>query len=859
VRLWVFCFHEASLKTTARHTAPLVITLAVLALVCVLYLVGEATKHRPDGKLGLSIFDKLECITYDARVRMAAAVPDETQAGRTLATLFIDDEAVERVNDGMASATMAPAWDDGNLNGLEFAFPWPRFMYGQMVREMKAQGAKAIGFDIFFSELDRESPSTAVTLDQTNVLSSDEFFAHEIAQAGNVVLATEGDLLPKPLFAEGAAAIGNIASQNDYGVLRRVRAFGLYKVWHPEIQALVKPLNLKLKAAQYTNVVFVNLVTTNIAGKDSVLTNTTVSYALVIPEISKGSSALDEKINTNKLVVPLYPSGNLKLTKDGQLNLDNDPTDMGADKEPPFTMKKAWNLGITLAAIQLGLDLDKATVEPDRIILSATNGVSRVIPTDKEHAFYIDWKLRWQDIKQNRTPVIVGSPLQLLSYDFERQQHDTNYWKNVFTNRLVVVGSVATGNNLTDLGATPLEERTPLVTKHLNVANSIIEDRFIQRTSPAGTILFILAAGAIAGIMTWRSRVVQASIGIAVVAIVYVIAAFAIFIQTRHWIPIVMPVFGGLLLPHFCLVTYRVVFEQKEQRHLKSVFTKVVAPEIVNELLAAPNLHLGGELREITVYFADVRGFTEFTDRARKEAEEYVKKRNLNPEEAAVYHNKQAAETLATVNLYLSTISNQIEKHKGTLDKYIGDCVMAFWGAPVAQPQHALCAVRAAIDSQRAMYAANMKRAEENERRKQENIARQERGEEPLSLLPLLQLGSGINTGICTVGMMGSQENILTYTVFGVEVNLASRLEGVSGRGRIIVSQRTYEQVKEADPELAATFVEQPAVTVKGISSAVRIYEVPWKQTGTDTTFTANPASSTHSAPPAKADSLAKV
>jgi class 3 adenylate cyclase len=71
----------------------------------------------------------------------------------------------------------------------------------------------------------------------------------------------------------------------------------------------------------------------------------------------------------------------------------------------------------------------------------------------------------------------------------------------------------------------------------------------------------------------------------------------------------------------------------------------------------------------------------------------------------------------------------------------------------------------------------------------------------------------------------------LTYTVFGVEVNLASRLEGVSGRGRIIVSHKTYEQVKTFDPDLAATFVEQPAVTVKGISSAVRIYEVPWKQT----------------------------
>ena len=821
------------MKTTARHSAPLIITVSVLTLVCTVYLLGEATKDRTDGKFRLDLFDKLECITYDARVRLAASTPDEAPAGRTLATMFIDDEAIERVNDGMESAVMAPAWDDGNLEGLEFSVPWPRFMYGQMVRELKAQGAKAIGFDIFFSELDRESPATAVTVG-TNVLSSDQFFAYEIAQAGNVVLATEGELLPKPLFAEGAAAIGNIASQNDYGVLRRVRAFGEYKVWHPEIQARVKPLNLKLKAAYYTN---------------------QPTRALVIPQISKGSSVLDDKIsNSNFFLIPLHANGNLKLTKDGQLNLENDVNDMGAANEPPYTMKKAWNLGITLAAMQLGLDLDKAVVESDRIILSGTNGVSRIIPTDKTHAFYIDWKLRWDDIRRDRTAVIRGSPLQMLVHDFERQQTGSNYWKNIFTNKLVIFGSVATGNNLTDQGATPLEEKTPLVTKHLNVANSILEDRFVQRTSATGTIFFILGAGLIAVIMTWRSKVVQATIGIGVVAIVYVVAAFAIYVQTRHWIPIVMPIFGGLLLPHFCLVTYRVIFEQKEHRHIKSVFSKVVAPEVVNELLSQETLNVGGARRELTVYFADVRGFTEFTDRAQKDAEAHVKKHHLSKHEAETYFDLQAKDTLDTVNLYLSTIADQIKKHRGTFDKYIGDCVMAFWGAPLPQEQHALCAVRAAIDSQRAMFAVNQKRAQENERRKTENVAREGRGEEPLPLLPLLQLGSGINTGMSTVGLMGSTDSVFNYTVFGVEVNLASRLEGVSGRGRIIVSLRTYEQVKAADPELAATFIEQPPVTVKGISNAVRIFEVPWRQsepaTAPANNTSVNAASSALSAAP---------
>jgi adenylate cyclase len=527
----------------------------------------------------------------------------------------------------------------------------------------------------------------------------------------------------------------------------------------------------------------------------------------------------------------LHANGNLKLTKDGELNIDNDPNEAGADdSQSPYTFKKSWNLGVVVAAMHLGIDLDQAIVERNKIILRGTNGVVREIPTDHSHAFYIDWKLRWEDIKADKTGVINETPEKILGYDFHRQVNKTNNWKNTYANRLVIIGSVATGNNLTDMGATPLEGRTPLVTKHLNVANSILEGRFVKRTSTAGTILFIIVAGAVALIMSWRSKVIQASVGVGVIAILYVIAAFAIYIQTRNWIPIVMPVFGGLLVPHFCLVTYRVMFEQKEQRHLKGVFTKLVAPEVVNELLSKEKLSLGGARRELTVFFADVRGFTEFTDRAQKEAEAYVKRHNLSGKDAEAYYDKQAEETLNTVNLYLSTIADQIKKHKGTLDKYIGDCVMAFWGAPLEEAKHALCAVRCAIDAQRAMYAVNLKRSQENERRKTENVARETRGEEPLPLQAVLQLGSGINTGSSTVGLMGSSEHIFSYTVFGVEVNLASRLEGVSGRGRIIVSQRTYEQVKAVDPQLAATFVEQPAVTVKGISTPIRIYEVPWKQ-----------------------------
>jgi len=141
--------------------------------------------------------------------------------------------------------------------------------------------------------------------------------------------------------------------------------------------------------------------------------------------------------------------------------------------------------------------------------------------------------------------------------------------------------------------------------------------------------------------------------------------------------------------------------------------------------------------------------------------------------------------------------------------------------------------VRAAIDAQRAIYELNLQRAADNKRREKENVNRLTASQAPLPVLTLLALGSGINTGIATVGLMGSDAHILNYTVFGREVNLASRLEGVSGRGRIVISESTYQEIQRLDPELAATCLELPPQEVKGFRDAVKIYEVQWRDMDT--------------------------
>jgi adenylate cyclase len=345
--------------------------------------------------------------------------------------------------------------------------------------------------------------------------------------------------------------------------------------------------------------------------------------------------------------------------------------------------------------------------------------------------------------------------------------------------------------------------------------------------------------GALTAVLTWGLRPWLSFCAVIALLLGYAALCVMFYVRSRYWLPMMLPLGGALLMQYVCLNAWRVVFEQAEQRRVKSIFSTVVSPKIMNELLKVEELRLGGARRTVTVLFADVRGFTEFTDTNQERATAYVARHKLSPEAAETYYDQAASETLGTVNLYLGVVAETILRHDATLDKFIGDCVMAFWGAPVPASNHAVECVRAAIDAQRAIHELNTQRAAENAKREAENGARAAAGLDPQPILPLLLLGSGINTGVVTVGLMGSETKagVLqqgSYTVFGREVNLASRLEGLSGRGRIFISDATYRDLQRDDPALAATCVLQPPQKVKGIGAAVQVYEVPWSLPGMD-------------------------
>jgi class 3 adenylate cyclase/CHASE2 domain-containing sensor protein len=753
-------------KLNSRKLVPVLLWAGVAGIVAL----GQAIMNR-DEDTGFA--RRLEWMTYDWRARMALKHP--LAHAPNLGFVFINDETIDRVLSGQF--------------GYKAGLYWPRHVYGRLVQELSDQRAEAIAFDVLFAELRPDHPP--IERPDGKQESSDEYFARQIRRAGNVILAAVKDTVPPKTFLTNAWAIGDIAATRDVdGILRRSKAFEDYVIWHPAIREA---------AGKFDDFGF-NTNRLTFRSADGITTQIPIT-----PDGMFDLATLLELGNGTK-----FSPGVRRLAK-------------------AYSRQRAWDLGLTAAARYLGIDLASALVEPGkRIVMRDRNRLERTIPIDQNGRFYIDWSLTYGDRADGR--LTSEAAHSVLDQQRRRELGLTNELKNLWRDKLAIIGSVTSGNDLTDYGATPVEKETHLTSRYWNIANSLILDRFIQRPRLATELCFIAGLSLLAGTLTWRLRSLIAALCVLLLAFVYVAIGVYLYVQVRYWLPIVLPC-GALFLTHFTLISYRAVFEQREGRRIRGIFAKIVSPNIVHELLKAEKLALGGARREVTVFFADVRGFTEMTDESHARAENHVREQKLDGLLAEAYFDEQAQEILRTVNLYLGTIADTVKQREGTLDKYIGDCVMAFWGAPTPNTKHALSCVQAAIDAQRAIHSLNQKRALENQFREQNNLERSALGQPPVPLLKLLSMGSGINTGIVTVGLMGSEQHTFNYTVFGREVNLASRLEGLSGRGRILIGETTYRALLKDDPQLAASCQELAPTTPKGFRTPVRIFEVPWRLT----------------------------
>ncbi len=711
---------------------------------------------------------RAEWVTYDYRVKLAASrVPPDEISESPFGFVLITDSSIRVISDG----TLGP----------KFGLYWPRHLHGHVTEELANEGATAAAFDVIFAE---ERADQVLRLADGSEVPWDHFFAGALTQTGIGLLASTEGIMPADLFRKTGAPVGDISAAPDGdGVLRRAKPFRDYpRLWHSGL------LRWAYQGANLDQAKF-------------------EADRIVVPGVDG---------NTNTYFIHLDAEGNYSYKDD-----EGRTVSFGAK---PFESIRVWHMGILLAARRLGLDLSKAEARPGSLFLPGTNGVDRTIPLNADGTFLISWRATLS----GEGPLFSESFDRLLAKHLLRGMGEPV--ENSWSNRLAIIGSKATGNDLTDRGATPLAPNDYLVGKHWNIADMVLNGRFIREPANWVSVGLIALMAVAAALITWAFKPLEAALAVVALCALYGGMAVWFFLGWNLWVPMVLPMAGGLVGNYVALVTYRVRTEQNEKRRVKSVFSKIVSPNVVNELLGSESLRLGGTRRKVTVYFSDVRGFTAFMDAREKETEAHIRDHGLVGDAADAYRDEQADKNLRTINSYLATIADTVKRHDGTLDKYMGDCVMAFWGAPMAQDDSALRAVRAAIESQRAIEALNELSRGENVRREEENRQRVANGLPPLPQLPEISLGTGINTGFVTVGLMGSDAHILNYTVFGGEVNLASRLEGFSGRGRIIIGEATYRELQRTEASLAATCVAVEVQGLKGFSGGIRAYEVPWKQ-----------------------------
>jgi adenylate cyclase len=346
--------------------------------------------------------------------------------------------------------------------------------------------------------------------------------------------------------------------------------------------------------------------------------------------------------------------------------------------------------------------------------------------------------------------------------------------------KIAVVGTTAAGT--WDQRVTPFDDIAPGVITHATFVENALRGELMQRTGAVFVLEIVLMLALSAGLAWAFARVSSFAALPALLLAAGLWTALAV-VALRRWnvvLALGMPL--AQMLSMFLVATsYRFFSEEREKRRARETFSRFLAPKIVEDVLArGGSVQLGGEKRALTVLFSDIRGFTSISEQ-------------LDPHVL-----------LELLNEYLTPMTDiVVSGNQGTLDKYIGDAIMAFWGAPREQPDHALRACRAAL----AMI----------ERLGSLREAWRARG------LPEIDVGVGINTGPMSVGFVGSQDRFYNYTVLGDAVNLASRLEGANKEygTRVILGAATYAEVKEA-----VVVRELDLVRVKGKREPVHIYEL---------------------------------
>lgn len=352
-----------------------------------------------------------------------------------------------------------------------------------------------------------------------------------------------------------------------------------------------------------------------------------------------------------------------------------------------------------------------------------------------------------------------------------------------FKDKIVLIGTSALATY--DQKVTPLTAIMPGVEKNATVVQNILLNNFLVPSPKVIEVMVIIITGILLGLLVPRLRALKGAFLATGFILFYLFLSFYLLMYHNLWINLLYPVTN--MLGIFSIQTVVMfVYEEKKAKEIRRMFSSYVSPKIVEILINDPErAGIGGVRREVTVLFSDIRGFTSVSEK-------------YSPEDV-----------VAILNEYLGEMTGIVFRWDGTLDKFIGDAIMAFWGAPLLQENHAELAVRCALNMSARLDELQKKWEAEGK--------------------PILDIGIGINTGEVLVGNIGAVGKKMDYTVIGDHVNLGSRVESLTKKyhTRILITEHTLNKIRSSSESGAfghISILGKERVIVKGKEQPVGIY-----------------------------------
>jgi adenylate cyclase len=495
----------------------------------------------------------------------------------------------------------------------------------------------------------------------------------------------------------------------------------------------------------------------------------------VFDETRRGRGVPGPSFGAALVPIPDFARGAAAL---GVMNLPDDPVDGVVRRDRPlYSHRDRLYPSLAFAAARL--------LEPDRF-----GGEGRLTPRglelgstrirlDRDGRLPLRWRGPFRREGRDTYPVIPVWQI-LNSYDRVLRGLPPEVPLNELDGKVVVVGSTAQG--LLDLRTTPFSHFDPGMLIHATALDNLLSGDWLRRWGRAADGALLAGAALAVAVGTGVLGAGSAMLGVVLLlgALAGTTGLSLLLYHLGYWTDLATPLLGvgfafaGAMTGNFLL-------EGRERRRIRETFSRFVAPEQVRILEADPGaLRLGGERVPLTILFSDIRGFTSLSERL------------------------PAEEVIEVLNEYLDRMAEIVFRYGGTLDKFMGDGLMAFWGAPLPLEDHAPRAVTAALEMLAAVEALNR------------DLGSEEGGIR-------LDIGIGINTGEAVVGQIGSLSRKVDYTAVGDPVNLASRLESMNKElgTRMLVSQATRDAAAHV-----ASFQDAGEIRVKGREATVRVFQV---------------------------------